>query len=226
VTDEAATRPVSIALAAGLAVVSHQRESERSGAYDVRRKRMKKSVTYAGAIAACLLLIVPAVAQVSKTITGETQVVTATVEAIERSTRAVTLKEPDGTYTVVTAPPEMKRFNELKVGDKVTVRYYENVVFRLKAPGEKDVDSSSDAATRGAGARPGATIAEQRTITATITQLDPKVPSITFTGPNGWSYSSRVEDKVALSKVKVGDKVDITWTAAALVSIDDVAAKK
>ena len=37
---------------------------------------------------------------------------------------------------------------------------------------------------------------------------------------------SRVEDKVALSKVKVGDKVDITWTAAALVSIDDVAAKK
>jgi hypothetical protein len=31
---------------------------------------------------------------------------------------------------------------------------------------------------------------------------------------------------VALSKVKVGDKVDITWTAAALVSIDDVAAKK
>jgi hypothetical protein len=30
-----------------------------------------------------------------------------------------------------------------------------------------------------------------------------------------------VEDKKALAKVKVGDKVDITWTAATLVSFDD-----
>lgn len=176
-------------------------------------------------VAVWLLLCVPAAAQVSKSFTGEAEVMTATVEAISHSTREVTLKEPDGTYTVVTAPPEMKRFSELKVGDKITVRYYENIVVRLKAPGEKDVDSSTEGATRGAGARPGATVAEQRTITATITELDPKVPSITFTGPNNWSYSSRVEDKKVLSKIKVGDKVDITWTTAALVSIDDAAKK-
>lgn len=187
---------------------------------------MRKSIVVAAALTFSILLSVPVAGQVSKTITGDTQVVTATVEAIERSTREVTLKEPDGTYTVLTAPPEMKRFNELKVGDKITVRYYENIVIRLKAPGEKDVDSDTGSATRGAGARPGATVAEQRTITATITQLDPKVPSITFSGPNGWSYSSRVEDKKALAKVNVGDRVDITWTAAALVSIDDVPARK
>ena len=119
----------------------------------------------------------------------------------------------------------MKRFNELKVGDKVTARYYENIVIRLKAPGEKDVDTGTIGTTRGTGERPAATVAGQRTVTATITQLDTKTPSITFTGPNGWSYSSRVEDKAMLSKVKVGDKVDITWTAAALVSIEDPAKK-
>ena len=186
---------------------------------------MRTSIVVAGVLSCWMSLSVPAAAQV-KTLTGETEVVTATVEAIDASTRAVTLKGPDGTYTVVTAPPEMKRFNELKVGDKITARYYENIVIRLKAPGEKDVDTGTLGATRGTGAKPGATAAEQRTITATITQLDQKVPSITFTGPNGWSYSSRVEDKKALAKVKVGDKVDITWTAAALVSIDDVSMKK
>jgi hypothetical protein len=186
---------------------------------------MKKTIGVAS-VAAWMLLSVPAAAQVTKTLTGETEVVTATVEAIDASTRAVTLKGPDGTYTVLTAPPEMKRFSELKVGDKITARYYENIVVRLKAPGEKDVDSGTLGATRGTGAKPGGTVAEQRTITATITQLDATVPSITFTGPNGWSYSSRVEDKKALAKVKVGDKVDITWTAAALVSIDDAAMKK
>ena len=39
-------------------------------------------------------------------------------------------------------------------------------------------------------------------------------------GPNGWKYTSKVEDKDALSKVKVGDKVDIVWTEAVLVSVE------
>ena len=60
----------------------------------------------------------------------------------------------------------------------------------------------------------------QRTITATITAIDQAVPSITFKGPNNWTYTSRVEDKAALAKVKVGDKVDITWTAAMILSLD------
>jgi hypothetical protein len=117
----------------------------------------------------------------------------------------------------------VQRFDGLKVGDKVKAHYYENVVFRLKAPGEKDTDTSSAAVTPTAtGEKPKGTIASQRQITATITAIDPKVPSIAFTGPNGWNYSTKVHDKKALSKVKVGDKVEVTWTAAALVSFDSV----
>jgi hypothetical protein len=48
----------------------------------------------------------------------------------------------------------------------------------------------------------------------------PFVPSITLTGPNGWKYSSRVKDKDLLSKLKVGEQLDITWTEALLVSIE------
>jgi hypothetical protein len=47
-----------------------------------------------------------------------------------------------------------------------------------------------------------------------------KIPSITFTGPNNWKYSSGVEDKNALAKVKVGDKVDIVWTEAVMISLE------
>ena len=89
---------------------------------------------------------------------------------------------------------------------------------RLKPAGEKSVDSAAEAVTKAGGVKPGATGATQRTITATITAIDPKVPSITFSGPNNWTSSSRVEDKKALATVKVGDKVDVTWTAAMPVS--------
>ena len=112
----------------------------------------------------------------------------------------------------------MKRFSELKVGDVITAKYYENIVLRVKAPGEKAVDTASEAVTP--GGKPGGTAAKQRTITATITAIDPNVPSITLSGPNNWTYSSRVADKAALKQVKVGDRLDITWTSVVLVSAD------
>jgi len=74
--------------------------------------------------------------------------------------------------------------------------------------------------TLGTGPKPGGTAATQRTITATITAIDPSAPSITFKGPNDWTYSSRVQDRDVLKKVKVGDRVDITWTEALLISVE------
>ena len=145
---------------------------------------------------------------------------TATVEAIEAATRTVTLKKPDGTYVTIVAGPDIKRFAEIKVGDKVNARYYENVVVRLKQPGEPEVDSSVKGTTGSEQVLPGGTKAKQRTITATITAIDMNAPSITFTGPNGWKYTSKVQDTEALAKVKVGDKVDIVWTEAVLVSLE------
>ena len=70
---------------------------------------------------------------------------TAVVEAIEAGSRTVTLKKPDGTFVSVVAGPDIKRFAEIKVGDKVNARYYENVIVRVKQPGEPDVDTSAAA---------------------------------------------------------------------------------
>jgi Ni/Co efflux regulator RcnB len=161
----------------------------------------------------------------SKTLTGDTKVVTASIESIERSTRAVTLKQTNGQYVTIVVPRDVAKFDTMKVGDQITARYYDNIVVRVKAPGENATDSDTAGLTATAGAKPGGTAATQRTITATITQLDPKIPSITFTGPNGWKYSSRVQDKDAIKKVKVGDRVDITWTEAVLSSVEPPAKK-
>jgi len=176
-----------------------------------------------GTAALVLLVAGKAPAQdrsLSKTLTGEQKTVTATIEAIEQSRRTVTLKEQNGDYTEITVPSDVKRFDTLKIGDKITAKYYENIVIRLKQPGEKSTDTDTAAVTPVPGAKPAGTAATQRTITATITHIDPKVPSISFSGPNGWHYTSRVEDKDALKKVKVGDRLDLTWTMAVLISVE------
>ena len=183
---------------------------------------MKRIVTAVVAIAVAMLGIAGIAAAQTKTLTGETQTISATVEAINVSTRTLTLKGPKGNFIDIVAPETMKRFSEVKVGDTLTARYYENLVIRKKQPGEKDVDTSAEGVTPGGGAKPAGTAAKQRTITATITALDPKVPSITLSGPNKWTYSARIEDKKVLDQVKVGDKVDLTWTEALLLEFDIV----
>jgi Cu/Ag efflux protein CusF len=91
---------------------------------------MKRLVV--GIIAAAVLVSMAstAMAQV-KTVRSEMRTETATVEAIDTSTRTVTLKKPDGTFVSVVAGPDIKRLEEVKVGDKVNARYYENVVVRV-----------------------------------------------------------------------------------------------
>jgi hypothetical protein len=174
-----------------------------------------------GLVAAAVVVSMagPAMAQ-SKTVRSEMRTETGTIEAIEASSRTLTLKKPDGTFVTTVAGPDIKRLEELKLGDTVNIRYYENVVVRVKQPGESDVVSSAKGTTGSEQVLPGGTRAKQVTITATITAIDPTAPSITFTGPNGWKYSSKVQDTEALAKVKVGDKVDIVWTEATLVSVE------
>ena len=180
---------------------------------------MKRFVVGLVAAAAVVSMAGPAMAQ-SKTVKSEMRTETGTIEAIEASTRTVTLKKADGTFVTTVAGPDIARFAELKLGDTVNVRYYENVVVRVKQPGEPEVISGAKGTTGSEQVLPGGTRAKQLTITATITAIDPNTPSITFTGPNGYKYSSKVQDTEALAKVKVGDKVDIVWTEATLVSVE------
>ena len=179
-------------------------------------KRLVVGIVAAGALVS---MAATAMAQ-AKTVASEVRTETAIVESIDQETRAVTLKKPDGTVVTVVAGPEITRFSEVKVGDKVTAKYYENLILRVKQPGESEVTSSARGTTGAGQELPGGTKARQRTIPATITKIDMETPSITFTGPMGATYTSKVQDKEALAKVKVGDKVELVWTEAVLVSIE------
>ncbi len=181
---------------------------------------MKRFVV--GIIAAAVLVSVARTAMgQAKTVKSEMRTETATVEAIDAASRTVTLRKPDGTVVTTVAGPEIKRFEEVKTGDKITARYYENMVIRVQRPGEPEVDSKVKGTTGSDQVLPGGTKARQRIMPATITAIDMDKPSITFTGgEKNWKYTSTVQDKSALAAVKVGDKVEIVWTEALLVSLE------
>ena len=57
-------------------------------------------------------------------------------------------------------------------------------------------------------------------MTVTVEAVDPAVPSITVRAPNGNTLSAQVKDKKNIEGVKVGDKIDITYTQAMMVTVE------
>ena len=72
---------------------------------------------------------------------------------------------------------------------------------------------------RSEGPRPGGTISKQETATVTLTAIDQNVPSVTVLTEDGRKASFRVDDKKNLEGVKVGDKVEVTYTQAVMISV-------
>jgi hypothetical protein len=156
----------------------------------------------------------PAAKPVGKPVTRK-----ATIEAIDVSTRAITLKNEKGELAMVIAGPEVKRFNELKVGQTVAATYYESMAVNVRRPGAAAPSASGAAVTPSKGSTPGATAAVQETVTVTVQSIDRPNQSVTVKKADGGIVSFRVQDPKNLDIAKVGDTVDITYTQALLVEV-------
>src|SRR5215813_10775300 len=125
-----------------------------------RVSRMKNA-----AVVFALLTVLPAIALAQKphaeTATVE---VTATIVAIDHNGRMITLKGKDGATEDVYAGPDVKRFDELKVGDTVTFRYIESIAYAIRKPGEPGnapAATGKETTVHGTGPRPGGTVSRQ-----------------------------------------------------------------
>jgi len=168
-------------------------------------------------VAIVTLLAAPAAAQKPVSL-AEAVTKTFTIEAIDHSARIVTLKGADNATTDVYCGPEVQRFNELKVGDKVTFKYYESIVSAIARPNAAANPPVTTGVTRSTGA-PGATIAKQMKAVVTLEAIDPKVGSVTIKTDDGHKFSSKVQDPKNLEGYKVGDKVEVTYTQALAISV-------
>src|SRR5262249_56058821 len=68
--------------------------------------------------------------------------------------------------------------------------------------------------------RPGAGIAARQTRTVTVKAVDPGVPSITVETADGRTITRKIEDKKNIEGVKVGDRIDITYTQALVIAAE------
>jgi Cu/Ag efflux protein CusF len=174
----------------------------------------------AAALALAAVLAVPSGAAQQPVTKGAEVSETFTIDAIDQTTRLVTLRDSEGNVETIYCGPEVERFKALKVGDKVTFRYYESMVFQIRKPGDATPPPADTAAVaRTPGDKPGGTMSKQVTARVTVEAVDPKVPSIAVKTENGHKMSFKVQDAKNLEGVKPGDRVEITYTQGLAISV-------
>jgi len=147
--------------------------------------------------------------------------VTATVESIDLATRAVTLKGPDGKVMGLKVGEEVKNLPQVKVGDKVTVTYYESIAAQIIKPGTGPASAAQQAvATAKPGEKPAGAMVQQVTVIATVEAIDKTTQHVTLKGPEGNTVEVKVKNPKNLEGVKVGDEVAITYTEAMAISVE------
>ena len=147
------------------------------------------------------------------------QHMTATITAIDRADRMVTLKSEQGDEETISVPSDAKVFDKLKVGEKVDIDYYQSLAVSMAPSGSKPSMSErrGRAVDMGGGVR-----GREVTMTAEVVSVDPSANIVTFKGPKGNLRTVHVENPALQEKLpslKPGQVVQFDYTQAIAASI-------
>jgi hypothetical protein len=151
---------------------------------------------------------------------------TATVVDIDHANRLVTIQGPEGRSATVTAGPEVKNLDQVKVGDQISVKYYQSMAVDLIRPGEAQPPAGAEvaagAATAAPGEKPAGIAAKQVRATIEVITVDPYKKTISFRGPDGRLREVSMDTpdlKHYLDEIKDGDTVEVVYTEALAIAV-------
>jgi hypothetical protein len=149
-----------------------------------------------------------------------------TVTAISKENREITLKGPDGELMTVTAGDNVKRFDEIAVGDVIALDYYTYIMAEFREPTSEELAQPivvlADEYKAPADVPPGAAVGALVRAVVTVEIINRPHQLVTVKGPQGNYVSISVEDESLMEKLHVGQVVIITYAEAMAVGLAKV----
>ena len=145
---------------------------------------------------------------------------TVTVQSVNAADRTVVLQRPDGSQTTYECGPEVRNFDQIKVGDHVTVTAAEELALALVKGGVPPAAGTSSAIVRAPqGAKPGGQIVDTVAFTAKVVSVDAMGREVTLQMPTGPNKTVKVGPDINLANVNPGDDVGVRLTRAIAISV-------
>ena len=160
---------------------------------------------------------------------SDTRDIAATVTALDRSTRVVTVRGPEGNETSFQAGPQVRNLDQVSVGDTIRLSYVQQYVATRLGADEmsSDVKVGVGSGRAAQGERPGALVGARASMTVQIESIGPEGRSVTFKRPDGQLHSlqpQREEGRAFARSLQPGDVVELTYREALAMMVEPLAA--
>ena len=149
--------------------------------------------------------------------------VTARVKAIDLATREVTLEGPSGRSIEFVAGQDIRRLDEVRVGDMVKVEYVASLLAELRPPTADEIANPIDivdvAGRVAQGGAPAAGAISATRVVTTVEAVDIPNMRIVLRGPLGDLTTVKARNPDNIRKLRVGDTIVIFFTEGVGVSL-------
>jgi translation elongation factor P/translation initiation factor 5A len=198
-------------------------------------KKGSKTVVLAGVLAVAVLMAFGSLALAEEkkqaaepgAIAVSVLKASATVEAVDAAKRTVTLKGQAGETKTLKCGPEVRNFDQIKVGDTVNLTFVDEVAaYVRKADAPPMAEEGAMVALAPKGAKPGVLMAETVEVKAKVESVNTKKHTITFLNPDGSKKTVKVGKKAKeLKELQKGDDVVLRITQAMMIDVKAPAKK-
>lgn len=161
-----------------------------------------------------------------KVAAGEVIQLQGKVTSIDKAKRVVVVTGPQGNRVNFNCGEEVRNFDQIRVGDLVTLTYAQALALELRKVannGIRERVESTDAVRTKLGEKPGAAIETTVQVIANVVAVNPKAQTVTLRGVKR-TVELAVNDPAQLKDIKVGDQVEAKYVEA--VALEVTAAKR
>lgn len=145
---------------------------------------------------------------------------TGTVKAVDLQNKTVTV-EGSGGRTVTVNAQNARNLDQVKVGDKVNLRFTEELaLFVRKSDAQPSATQADVVALAPKGEKPAGLMARTVELTGSVESIDPKKRTVDVKGPAGNVRTFHVDKAVKnLDQIKKGDQIVLRITEAVALSV-------
>jgi hypothetical protein len=158
------------------------------------------------------LLTIPVLAQQPGTPVQQVGTLSGVVDRIDRTSRALTLRVADGVTQVVYVEPDLKLFDELKTGDKVTVRVSDSLIVAVRPDLKPKMPTDTTADAKKGDAAGQSEVLQQLKAVVTIESIDQRTHMVVYKTADNRRVIRPVANPRLLEGLKPGDVIEITYT--------------
>jgi hypothetical protein len=146
---------------------------------------------------------------------------TATIQSIDAADHTVVLLHPDGSLSTYECGPDVRNFDQIKVGDHVTATVADSLAIGLmKGGGLPTGAGSSSAMVRSPlGDKPAVKMVDTVGFIAKVVGVDALNRRVTLQMADGTTENVKVGPDISLVNVNPGDDVGVRVTRAIAISV-------